>query len=543
VDPQALTLALAFATALAVSLAATPVVIRLALGFGLFDQPDARRVHSRPIPRLGGVAVFVATAAGVGVASAMGNPLFPLRHGEHVLVPGILLCAAVLFLSGLVDDVRGLRALEKLVIQGSAAALAYAVGFRIEVLTWGHHGGLELGWLSLPVTILWIVGVTNAFNLIDGLDGLATGVATIALASVLTVAALTGRPEVMLLALILLGALLGFMRYNFNPARIFLGDSGSLFVGFALAIVSVYGSMKSTTAVVAVIPLSVLALPLLDTFLVVARRWLRGIPVTAADKRHIHHQLLAAGLTTRAAVLVLYLIALCIAVAGVVLAFSPPTLPVIVSILAGGACLVLLLTGLSSLQYHELAVLRRLVLEGPTRLRRVVRDRINAEDAAKLLQEARSLEEVNAVLRDSVRHFQFEHLELCSPMDPPVLETGAALRGASVWHFDFPVALHPAASSPTYVLRIWFRPEVNFRYLGGEQVAAILGPAVERWLEWPVEGRSPGHAPAARTNAGLAARTRIGSAEALGLAWDGPAPHFSVVLEQHQAVPANEVRP
>src|SRR5690606_28021343 len=166
--------------------------------------------------------------------------------------------------------------------------------------------GIDLGWMALPVTLLWIVGVTNAFNLIDGLDGLATGIALVALGTTAIAAVLLGNPEVLVVCLALTGALIGFLRYNFNPARIFLGDSGSLFIGFLLAVLSVHGSMKSATAVLILVPLSALALPLLDTFLAIGRRRLRGGPLSRADSRHIHHPLLAIEFTHRTSVILLY---------------------------------------------------------------------------------------------------------------------------------------------------------------------------------------------------------------------------------------------
>src|SRR5690606_35243767 len=276
------------------SLLLTPVVIRAAVGWGLYDLPDGkRRVHTRPVPRVGGVVVFVAMLLGLGGAAAV-----DLTTGSGLLranasyITGIVLGTALLFGTGLVDDIRGVKPYSKLVVQVVAACIAYFFGFQVVRIGFGPDFGIDLGWLSLPVTLIWIVGVTNAFNLIDGLDGLATGIALVALSTTAVAAQMLGNTEVVIVCLALTGALIGFLRYNFNPARIFLGDSGSLFIGFLLAVLSVHGSMKSATAVLVLVPLSALALPLLDTFLAIGRRWLRGVPLSSADSRHIHHRLL-----------------------------------------------------------------------------------------------------------------------------------------------------------------------------------------------------------------------------------------------------------
>lgn len=468
------------------SLAATPAVIRLAGFLGLYDQPvGGRRVHRAAVPRLGGIAVFTATLIGLGVAA-----LSPWGGSGIEEIPrfylGVLTGGAILFGVGLVDDVRGLAPSTKLVWQFGAAGVAYAFGFRLDALSLGASH-LELGLLSLPLTLLWVVGVTNAFNLIDGLDGLATGVALVALGTILAVSLLLGRPEVALVLVALIGALLGFLRYNFNPARIFLGDSGTLFVGYMLAVLSVHGSVKSATAVLAIVPLFALALPLLDTGLAVARRWLRGAPVFGADGRHIHHQLLARGLTTRRAVLLLYVVTMAFAAAGVLLAFSPPPAVAWTAMVGGVASAVLLVGALRHLDYHEFDAVRTVLVTGPAKLRKVLSDRIHARDVAGLIRAAGTLDEVNAILEDSLGIFRFTHMEVCgvgSLPHPAVMEAG---RNARAWKLDFPVAPGGGAVEDWYVLRIWCLLGDDLRPYGADRVAGILGPAIGEWMratEW-----------------------------------------------------------
>ena len=304
----------------ATALAVTPLLLRFLLARGIFGHARVKEgVEHKPVPRLGGVSVCVATTVGVALA-------VPLASDLHLDRPlfffgGLLAAGWLLFAAGVIDDLYNLPPRTKLAAQVAAALMAWTFGFRIEQFTFG--GTLDLGALSLPVTLLWIVGVTNAFNLIDGLDGLATGIGLVALSTTLAVSLAVGNWEAALVCAALAGALLGFLRFNVRPARIFLGDSGSMFVGFMLAVLTVHGATKSATAVLTVIPLLVLALPLIDTSLAIVRRWLRGRPIFSADEHHLHHRLVAIGLThTRAAVL-LFLMAAGLATFGLMLFFAP----------------------------------------------------------------------------------------------------------------------------------------------------------------------------------------------------------------------------
>ena len=482
-------LIIVFASALLAALLLTPVVLRVSRTLGLYDQPGERRVHTAPTPRLGGIAVFAATVAAAGVAALVTG--FGTDPG---LLVGTALGALVMFAAGLWDDLRGLAPRQKLLAQLLAASVVCLFGFRIGAVSLGgepHHLSAALG---VPLTILWIVGITNAFNLIDGLDGLATGIAIVALGTTLSIAVLLGRGDVAFLAAALLGALFGFLRYNFNPARIFLGDSGSLFVGFMLAVLSVSGATKSSTAVLAIVPLFALALPLLDTLLAVARRWLRGISFSTADGRHIHHRLLARGLTPRRAALVLYVAAAALAGIALMVVLAPPEQVQLIT--AGGALasLLLLVGGLKGLAYHEFSEARAVIAVAPKKLRRIMRDRINANDVAAVLSRAESLEAVNAVLADSADTFGFEHMEICGPAAITMRARQMGIRFDQAWWAVFPLRHQNGRVDPLAMV-IWSPTGEGSRPHGAERVAGILAPVIVEWMD-----RGNGAVPAERAD-------------------------------------------
>ena len=260
---------------------------------------ESRRIHDHPIPRLGGLALFAGFLAGVLPFTGIDEP-----------VQGILLGSVIIVVTGAVDDLVSLRPWVKLVLQIIAAIVAIRHGVVIRILTNPGDASAEaiaLGALSVPVTLLWIVGMTNALNLIDGLDGLAAGVCGIGCASMLAVSLfLPQATEISVLVAALGGACLGFLPFNINPAKIFMGDSGSLLLGYVLSTASVLGLFKMYTLVAFAVPVLTLALPLTDTVFAVVRRVSRGESPFHADRGHIHHRLLALGLTQKQAVAVLY---------------------------------------------------------------------------------------------------------------------------------------------------------------------------------------------------------------------------------------------
>lgn len=285
----------------------TPLVCRLAFVFGWLDEPDQeRKVHERPIPRVGGVAVVIAFFAPILGLSIHNNPVSELLYSDIRLVVGLCLGAFAILALGVYDDIKGADAKLKLTVQSLTALGMWLVGFQIDLVQNPFGTPFEAGVFSLPLTMLWIVGVVNAMNLIDGLDGLASGVAVLASVVLFGVSFSNGNTLLCLIDLALAGSLVGFLLWNFNPARIFLGDSGSMFLGFILSTVSVWTQQKSTTAVAILIPVIALGLPLLDTTLSVVRRVGRGQSPFMADREHLHHRLLALGLSHRSAVLTLY---------------------------------------------------------------------------------------------------------------------------------------------------------------------------------------------------------------------------------------------
>ncbi len=297
----------ALALSLVVAAAVTPLVRWAARRAGVVDTPGGRRVHTRVIPRLGGVAVVVGFYAPLIALAFTQSDVAEMFFADPSRLVGLLVGGVMIASLGAWDDIRGLRAWHKLAIQCLAALVAWGCGFRMENLTLPFLGELELGVFGLPVTILWIAAVVNAMNLIDGLDGLAGGIAFFACLTNFVVATLNGNPLVMLLAAALGGAILGFLLYNFNPATIFMGDSGSMFLGFVLATTSMMGSsIQGSTTVAILVPLISLGVPIMDTLFAMVRRIAERRPIFSPDRGHIHHRLLDLGITHRRAVLILY---------------------------------------------------------------------------------------------------------------------------------------------------------------------------------------------------------------------------------------------
>ena len=290
-------------TALLAALTLTPLCRDIFLHFGIVDLPDRKRkFHTKPVPRVGGIAVFAAYLLAFLVLL-----LSPLSGGAivggHVSVIWSLLPPVVLvFLIGLVDDLAGLKPWQKLAGQIAAAIWVFAEGARIgSVSGWPVHF-----WVSAVLTVLWLVACANAINLIDGLDGLATGVGLFGAVTIFIAALLQGNFQLALATVPLVGALIGFLVYNFSPASIFLGDCGSLTIGFLLGCFGVVWGQKSTTVLGMIAPAMALAIPILDTSLAIVRRLLRRQPIFSPDRGHIHHRLLDRGLTPRRAVLLIY---------------------------------------------------------------------------------------------------------------------------------------------------------------------------------------------------------------------------------------------
>ncbi len=287
--------------ALVLALLLTPLMMLLSPRIGAVASPRERDVHSKPTPTAGGVAIFVA----VWLPSAL------ITRGNMGPLAGIFVGSVVLLAICLVDDIVGLPALPRLVGQIVVAVVAYVWGVRISGVTdplslFGTYRYLTLGWLSGPLTVLWIVLVVNAMNWLDGLDGLAAGVSAIAAATLVIIAWPSNFLFVAIPALAVTWACLGFLPYNFNPARIFMGDTGAMFLGYMLATLSVSGAFKAPTAVAVFFPLLVLGVPIYDSISTICKRLSQGKSIYEADQQHLHHRLLDRGLSTRQAVLVIY---------------------------------------------------------------------------------------------------------------------------------------------------------------------------------------------------------------------------------------------
>jgi UDP-GlcNAc:undecaprenyl-phosphate/decaprenyl-phosphate GlcNAc-1-phosphate transferase len=376
------------------SLVLTPVVRNAFRRWGIVDHPDdVRRVHDYPIPRVGGVAIVFAYLlsfaalfaikfkAGFLIQNSLGLRLFP--------------AAALVFTAGLVDDLRSLKPWQKLLAEFVAAGLACMAGVRIEAF-----GGFHIGYYwSFPLTIFWLVACTNAVNLIDGIDGLAAGVGLFATSTMLLAALLQNNIVLALAVVPLAGCLLGFLRYNFNPATIFLGDSGSLFVGFLLGCYGVLWSQKAATILGMTAPLMALAIPLLDTGLAIARRFLRHQPIFGADRGHIHHRLLDRGLTPRKAALILY--ACCALGACFSLFVMNRNLSSLVIVVF---CLITWI-GVQHLGYIEFGVASRMFVEGA--FRRLLRSQIALQTYEDRLNAAATADEYWKIMEAALKEFGF----------------------------------------------------------------------------------------------------------------------------------------
>ncbi len=310
-----------FGTALIIGLLLTPLAIRLAPVLGAMDVPrDARRMHDKPMPRMGGFAIFFASVLTILLwLPLQNNELQPGMLPDHRML-GILLGGTIMALIGLVDDIRGLPAKVKLLGQIVCATIVFAFSVRFSFISIPFTGGTTEDfpfWFSYVLTVLWIVGISNTINLIDGLDGLAGGISAISATSIAYIAYIHGNYDVCMALLAVAGGCCGFLPFNFHPARIFMGDGGSLFLGFMLASVSLLSLTKSATFMVMLVPVFVLALPIFDTTFAILRRMANHRPIMEADRGHLHHRLMAAGLGQRRTVVTMYAISGVMSVAAI----------------------------------------------------------------------------------------------------------------------------------------------------------------------------------------------------------------------------------
>ncbi len=408
------------------SLFLTPAVRNLSRRWRVVDHPGGdRTIHDRPIPRVGGVAIAFSYLLAYGCLL-----LVRLKGGAIIwdsfdFALHLLPAAGVIFLTGLIDDVKGLEPWHKLVGEIVAAVLAYWAGVHIHGL-----GGYTLGgWWSLPLTVLWLVGCTNAINLIDGVDGLATGLGLFATCTTLIAALLQHNVNLAFAVVPLVGCLIGFLRYNFNPATIFLGDSGSLFIGFLLGCYGVVWSQKAATILGMTAPLMALSIPLLDTSLAIFRRFLRRQPIFEGDRGHIHHRLLDRGLTQRKVALMLYA---CCAVGAIcsVLVMNQSFSGVVVLLFC-----VMSWIGIPHLGYIEFGVAGRMFIEGA--FRRLLNSQIALQTYEDRLYAATTPNEYWSVMEAALKEFGFHRAHMS--LDGRTFDWQDTVHPVSSWDITIPI--------------------------------------------------------------------------------------------------------
>ncbi|HWR51699.1 MAG TPA: MraY family glycosyltransferase [Bryobacteraceae bacterium] len=414
----------------ALALVLTPLVRNAALRLGFVDRPDqGRKLHKTAVPRVGGVPIVFAFAAAFAVLMLTNAGGSKLVISKLPFVIHLLPAVAIIFITGLLDDLWGLKPWQKLIGQLLAASLACWSGVLIHGLA-GHT--FASGWWMYPLTVFWLIGCANAFNLIDGIDGLAAGVGLFATLTTFCAAALKGDYTLMLATAPLIGALLAFLRYNFNPASIFLGDCGSLTIGFVLGCYGVIWSQKSATLLGMTAPLLALSIPLLDTALAIARRLLRGQKIFGGDRGHIHHRLLDRGLSPRRVALLLY------GVCGLAAALS-----VMQSVAKGqfaGIVLVIFCVaawvGIQFLGYSEFRVAGRLFR--PRMFRRMLNAQLNIQALGRHLEKASTVEQCWTLIRDAAFAFGFTSVSI--RLDHAVLTDRRDGGTADSWTVTVPLS-------------------------------------------------------------------------------------------------------
>lgn len=328
-------LLIAAAVSLAVALIMTPVARKLAPIVGAVDKPDARKVHTKLMPRMGGLGIYCGFMAGAIVYGGI---------SAHTI--GLLLSTTIVFAVGIIDDIKSIKPTMKLLGQLIAALVFVAFGGYIKYFTNPFGGNIVyLDYLGIPITILWLVGISNAVNLIDGLDGLAGGVSTISAFTMAVVLLTTGQNLVAAFCVCLAFATLGFLRYNFSPASIFMGDSGSLTLGFVLAALAISGCAKGATVVSLLVPILILGIPIFDTFFAIFRRAKEHKPIFQPDKGHLHHRLLAMGLSHKQTVLIIYAITMVMSFVAILMTMISTWIALLILVVF----LVLLLAGANKL--------------------------------------------------------------------------------------------------------------------------------------------------------------------------------------------------
>lgn len=314
-------LLIAFFIALFASFLLTYPVRKLAIKWNIVDLPNYRKIHTEITPRFGGIAIFIGSMLGL---------LYLLPSNEHMFA--IVSGAFVIVITGALDDRYDIRPIVKLTGQFIAASFLVSSGLIIEQVTLPFLGKIDLGFISVLVTVFWVIGITNAINLIDGLDGLATGVSTIALISILTMAIIDAQIIVVYFSTVLIGANLGFLYHNYYPAKIYMGDTGSNFLGYMIAVISMLGLFKNVALLSFLIPIIILAVPIFDTLFAIIRRMRNNESIMVADNKHVHYQLLRIGLSHRMSVLIMYVFSALFGGLAILFSLAPFKLSIVIAL-------------------------------------------------------------------------------------------------------------------------------------------------------------------------------------------------------------------
>jgi UDP-GlcNAc:undecaprenyl-phosphate/decaprenyl-phosphate GlcNAc-1-phosphate transferase len=399
-----------FVIATVASLVVTPVVRRLCERFRLLDVPkDSRRLHTKAVPRLGGLAIYFSCLIALSLLPFVDNLL---TQTLRTLWPDILVAfipATLVLMLGVVDDLRGTNATIKFTGLGLIATLFYFMGGQINALSIPFVGSVHLPpILAYAVTVLWLVGIANAFNLIDGLDGLASGTALFSSLVILIISLSNGLELMIVVALVLCGALAGFLRYNFNPASIFLGDSGALFVGFTLAALSVLNAQKATTAVAIVIPILAFGFPMVDTAMTMGRRLISGRPMFQGDNEHIHHMLLARGWSQRRVAFALYGVCTVFGLVAMIFTTTGSKMTGLIMFVVSVAVLI----AVGHLRYHEIDELRAGVKRTVSDRRLRVANNVRVRRASVELSTASEIDEVFTAIQHMLEFGEFSFANL-----------------------------------------------------------------------------------------------------------------------------------
>ncbi len=405
----------------------TPLAGLFARKIGALDRPGIRKIHSKPIPRLGGLAIAGSFYAALGLVwwwDSTHGRLLATAEGLRTL--RLVLCGLPIVLLGLVDDLKSLRPLPKLLVEVGVAVGAIYIGFGANSVVLPVFGSTVMGGWGTALLVLWIVGVTNAVNLMDGLDGLAAGIGALVSLAVCAMAAISENFDTALAAGLLSGACLGFLRHNWHPAKIFMGDTGSLFIGFLLAVLSVEGTQKRTVAAALTLPILILGVPVIDTLASIFRRTLMGRSPMSPDRGHLHHLLLRSGLNQRKVAFVLYGITVMLGIVAAILTFG--------SRMAANVALLVMLA-VSALAYRQF---------GYT-LKRFVTSRVNwrneAADAMGRLEAARTDSETWAVLTELLRVLEIQRAGLYEATDQAAIER-FSMNAKEAAGSDLPIPFH-----------------------------------------------------------------------------------------------------